>query len=149
MSKKNSTYLLELEKRKVDRFVEKWEKEWGLSKSEEIELRRAYQIALQRLERFDEAASAMEDLLNLYSNEELKSTKAVEDGRRCILQVRLYFFTFVNRTCSQRCLYFGGVFTGVSITSELQGGVYKVQKGSLYKVHSSKISRFFSKKVPL
>lgn len=86
VSKKNSTYLLELEKRKVDRFVEKWEKEWGLSKMEEIELRRAYQIALQRLERFDEAASAMEDLLNLYTQEQLKSTQAVEDGRRCILQ---------------------------------------------------------------
>ena len=93
VSKKNSTYLLELEKRKVDRFVEKWEKEWGLTGAEERALRRAYQIALQRLERFDEAASAMEDLLNLYPQEELKSAQAVEDGRRCILQVNQKLFS--------------------------------------------------------
>merc|ERR1719402_91468 len=86
VSKKNSTYLLDLEKRKVDRFLEKWEKDWNISTVEERNLRRAYQFALQRLERFEDAANAMEQLLMLYSQDSLTIDDAVKDGHTCILQ---------------------------------------------------------------
>lgn len=87
MSKKNSTYLLDLEQRKLIRFIEKWEKDWTISDVEERNLRRAYQFALQRLERFEEAANAMEQLLGLYTTEDLQCEDAVKDGHNCILQV--------------------------------------------------------------
>lgn len=84
--KKNSTYLLDLEQRKLIRFIEKWEKDWTISDVEERNLRRAYQFALQRLERFEEAANAMEQLLGLYTTEDLQCEDAVKDGHNCILQ---------------------------------------------------------------
>ena len=87
VSKKNSTYLLDLEKRKVERFIEKCEKDWEISAGEVRNLRRSYQLALQRLERFEEAASAMEQLLGLYDEAEQTCADAVQDGHSCILQV--------------------------------------------------------------
>lgn len=87
VSKKNSTYLLDLEKRKVERFIEKCEKDWEISAGEVRNLRRSYQLALQRLERFEEAASAMEQLLGLYEEAEQTCADAVQDGHSCILQV--------------------------------------------------------------
>lgn len=86
VSKKNSTYLLDLEKRKVERFIEKCEKDWEISAGEVRNLRRSYQLALQRLERFEEAASAMEQLLGLYEEAEQTCADAVQDGHSCILQ---------------------------------------------------------------
>jgi len=86
VSKKNSTYLLDLEKRKFDRFIEKLEKDWEMTSAEERNLRRAYQLALQRLERFEQAASAMEFLLMLYPEDSLTCDDAVKDGHNCILQ---------------------------------------------------------------
>lgn len=47
-SKKNSTYLLELNKPKIDKMVEKWEKDWEISATEVRHLRRSYQLALHR-----------------------------------------------------------------------------------------------------
>ena len=47
-SKKNSTYLLELNKPKIDKMVEKWEKDWEISATEIRHLRRSYQLALYR-----------------------------------------------------------------------------------------------------
>ena len=87
MSKKNSTYLLDLEKRKLDRFIEKWEKDWTITAVEERELRRAFQFALHRLERFEDAANAMEQLLLLYDENDLQCDDAVKDGHTCVLQV--------------------------------------------------------------
>jgi len=86
VSKKNSTYLLDLEKRKLDRFIEKWEKDWTITPVEERNLRRAFQFALQRLERFEDATNAMETLLGLYTTEDLSCEDAVKDGHNCILQ---------------------------------------------------------------
>ena len=48
-SKKNATYLLELQKSKIDKFVEKWQKDWEMNDAEVRVLRRSYQYALQRL----------------------------------------------------------------------------------------------------
>lgn len=86
VSKKNSTYLLDLEKRKLDRFIEKWEKDWTITAVEERELRRAFQFALHRLERFEDAANAMEQLLLLYDENDLQCDDAVKDGHTCVLQ---------------------------------------------------------------
>lgn len=86
VSKKNSTYLLELERRKIDRFIEKWEKDWSMGEVDERKLRRSYQLALYRLERFDEAQNAMEQLLSFYTEVNNKSDEAVGDGKNCILQ---------------------------------------------------------------
>ena len=47
-SKKNATYLLELQKSKIDKFVEKWQKDWEMNDAEVRVLRRSYQYALQR-----------------------------------------------------------------------------------------------------
>lgn len=47
-SKKNSTYLLELEGSKVERFVEKLVKDWEISDVEIRSLRREYQACLHR-----------------------------------------------------------------------------------------------------
>jgi len=83
-SKKNSTYLLELNKPKIDKMVEKWEKDWEISATEIRHLRRSYQLALHRLERFEQAATAMEELL--MSHPESGSEEATNDAQTCIIQ---------------------------------------------------------------
>ena len=79
--------MLDLEKRKLDRFIEKWEKDWNISAVEERDLRRSFQFALQRLERFEDAANAMEQLLLLYDENDLQCEDAIKDGHNCVLQV--------------------------------------------------------------
>lgn len=83
-SKKNATYLLELQKSKIDKFVEKWQKDWEMNDTEVRVLRRSYQYALQRLERYEEAATAMEFLLE--SHPDVKSEEAIKDASNCIIQ---------------------------------------------------------------
>lgn len=88
-SKKNSLYLLELNSVKLDRMVEKWEKDWNISASEIRHLRREYQAGLQRIGHYQEAASAMEELLNSYEDADITSEEARSDAERCILQAIL------------------------------------------------------------
>jgi len=83
-SKKNSTYLLELNKSKIDKLIEKWEKDWEINDADVRHLRRSYQLALHRLERFEQAATAMEVLL--MSHPELVSDEATADAQTCIVQ---------------------------------------------------------------
>ena len=47
-SKKNATYLLELQKSKIDKLVEKWETQWEITEKEIRTISRSYQYALQR-----------------------------------------------------------------------------------------------------
>ena len=51
-SKKNSTYLLELNKPKIDKLIEKWEKDWEINDADVRHLRRSYQLALHRFANF-------------------------------------------------------------------------------------------------
>jgi len=83
-SKKNATYLLELHKLKIDKFIDKWEKDWEMSEGDIRMLRRSYQFALQRLERYEEAATAMEFLLQSYPDP--GCDEAMSDASTCIVQ---------------------------------------------------------------
>lgn len=83
-SKKNSTYLLELNPTKMDKFLEMWEKDWEITEGEIRALRRAYQLALHRLERYEQAATAMEVLL--MSHPDIASEEALADANTCITQ---------------------------------------------------------------
>jgi hypothetical protein len=83
-SKKNATYLLELQKTKIDKLIEKWEAQLAITDVEIRKIRRAYQMALQRLERYEEAATAMEFLLQ--SHPDVTNEEAVKDAQDCILQ---------------------------------------------------------------
>ncbi|CAG5087174.1 Oidioi.mRNA.OKI2018_I69.PAR.g11474.t1.cds [Oikopleura dioica] len=85
-SRKNSIYLLELEGSKIERFLEKWAKDWNITELEIRVLRREYQACLHRLGRYQNAASAMEDLLNSYSDADITGEEARADARLCILQ---------------------------------------------------------------
>jgi len=83
-SKKNATYLLELKKCKIDKLIEKWESQLAITDVEIRTIRRAYQMALQRLERYEEAATAMEFLLQ--SHPDVTNEEAAIDAKNCILQ---------------------------------------------------------------
>jgi len=83
-SKKNATYLLELNRPKIDKMIEKWDKDWTITDVDVRHLRRSYQLALYRLERFEQAATAMEVLL--MSHPEVAADEAGADARTCIVQ---------------------------------------------------------------
>lgn len=81
VSKENSRYLLPMDKNKINQILKKYGDVEG---SDERRILRAYQCALQRLERFDEATDAMYDLLK--SHPDPSSEEAQNDGKTSIIQ---------------------------------------------------------------
>lgn len=69
--------------------IEKWDKDWTITDVDVRHLRRSYQLALHRLERFEQAATAMEVLL--MSHPEVGSDEAAKDAQTCIVQVYFIF----------------------------------------------------------
>jgi len=126
-SKKNSIYLLELESKKIERFLEKWVKDWEISDVEIRSLRREYQACLHRLGRYQNAASAMEDLLNSYSDADITGAEAKSDAKLCILQSILtegeYRFDHLREIDAIQALKGSPIFhlLEVFITGDLEG----------------------------
>ena len=80
--------------------IEKWDKDWTITDVDVRHLRRSYQLALYRLERFEQAATAIEVLL--MSHPEVAADEAGADARTCIVQVSEFYFIHLSLKKSNR-----------------------------------------------